>query len=133
MMQKMKRFARFWDMVYNSGNFKQSVVFLFSDGKVYEGFFAFSQWIYQQTESTWQISLDRLAYLLYRYLDEVLHVNKELVKETLINDIMRVEGRKLPKFLRYENVQKESQNSKIMFNKRQLKHCAQENDAIQPD
>lgn len=133
MMQKIKRFARFWDMVYNSGNFKQSVVFLFSDGKVYEGFFAFSQWIYQQTESTWQISLDRLAYLLYRYLDEVLHVNKELVKETLINDIMRVEGRKLPKFLRYENVQKESQNSKIMFNKRQLKHCAQENDAIQPD
>jgi hypothetical protein len=133
MMQKMKRFARFWDMVYNSGNFKQSVVFLFADGKVYEGFFAFSQWIYQQTESTWQISLDRLAYLLYRYLDEVLHVNKELVKETLINDIMRVEGRKLPKFLRYENVEKESQNSKIMFNKRQLKHCAQENDTIQPD
>ncbi|MCD8477282.1 MAG: DUF4080 domain-containing protein [Sulfurospirillum sp.] len=22
-MQKMKRFARFWDMVYNSGNFKK--------------------------------------------------------------------------------------------------------------
>jgi len=46
---------------------------------------------------------------------------------------MRVEGRKLPKFLRYEDVQKESQNSKVMFNKRQLKHCAQENDTIQSD
>ena len=39
LMQKMKRFARFWDMVYNSGNFKKSVTYLWQDGKVYDGFF----------------------------------------------------------------------------------------------
>lgn len=123
LMQKMKRFARFWDMVYNSGNFKTSVNYLFSDGKVFDGFFAFSEWIYQETESTWQISLDRLAYLLFRYLSEVLHVDEESLKKELCKDIQRVEGRKLPKFLRYEIItQKENKKEPSMFNKRQKKH-----------
>jgi hypothetical protein len=123
MMQKMKRFARFWDMVYNSGNFKKSVGYLFEDGKVYEGFFSFSQWIYTQTDSTWQISLDRLASLLYEYLSEVKNINKEQLKQDMIDDIMVVRGRKLPKFLRYEELQtQEKTKEPLTFNKRQLKH-----------
>ena len=122
-MQKMKRFARFWDMVYNSGNFKKTVTLLFENGKVFEGFFAFSGWIYSQTESTWQISLDRLAYLLFRYLKEELHVEEEVLKEIIKEDILRVEGRKLPKFLRVERVSKNIKKEELKtFNKRQIKH-----------
>ncbi len=123
MMQKVKRFTRFWDMVYNSGNFKKSVIYLFADGKVYDGFFAFSQWIYAQTESTWQISLDRLAHLVYRYVTEVLHVNEEEFKQVMTDDVMVVRGRKLPKFLRVEIENKKSRKQEAKtFNKRQLKH-----------
>ena len=123
MMQKVKRFTRFWDMVYNSGNFKHSVTYLFADGKVYDGFFAFSQWIYAQTESTWQISLDRLAHLVYRYVTEVLHVNEEEFKQVMTDDVMVVRGRKLPKFLRVEIENKKSRKQEAKtFNKRQLKH-----------
>lgn len=122
-MQKMKRFARFWDMVYNSGNFKKTVTYLFSDGKVFDGFFAFSKWIYAQTESTWQISLDRLSYLLFRYITEELHVDENELKKVIKEDILRVEGRKLPKFLRIEiNSKKIKKDVHKFFNKRQLVH-----------
>ena len=125
MMQKIKRFTRFWDMVYNSGNFKKSVTYLWSDGKVYDGFFAFSEWIYAQTESTWQISLDRLAHLVYRYVSEVLHVEKEVFKQIMTDDVMVVRGRKLPKFLRVEVENKKTRKEEgKTFNKRQLKHSS---------
>jgi hypothetical protein len=123
LMQKMKRFARFWDIVYNSGNFKKIVVYLFSDGKVFDGFFAFSQWIYAQTESTWQISLDRMAYLIFRYLTEILHVSDKEIKEVLMEDIMSVQGRRLPKFLQtHKHEEKRKEREPLTFNKRQIKH-----------
>ena len=123
-MQTMKRFARFWDMVYNSGNFKKSAALLWKEGKVYEGFYAFTLWLYAQTESTWQISLDRLAQLIFRYLCEEMHHEEEAIKALLIEDIMTVRGRKMPSFLRDNYVPKEEQQESVVkLNKRQLKHA----------
>ncbi|MCD8545705.1 MAG: DUF4080 domain-containing protein [Sulfurospirillum cavolei] len=124
LMQKMKRFARFWDMVYNSGNFKRSCELLWKEGKVFEGFYAFSEWLYTQTESTWQIALDRLAELVFRYLCEEQGYEKERIKAQLIEDIMTVRGRKMPSFLRDNYVPRdESEENTIKVNKRQLKHA----------
>lgn len=123
-MQKMKRFARFWDMVYNSGNFKKSATHLWREGKVYEGFYAFSEWLYTQTESTWQISLDRLAQLIFRYLCEEMGHEEESIKAMLIEDIMTVRGRKMPSFLRDNYLpQEEQKEGTLKPNKRQLKHA----------
>ncbi len=124
MMQKMKRFARFWDLVYNSGNFKKSVTYLFAEGKIYDGFFAFSEWIFAQTLSTWQISLDRLAKLLFDYIVNALHVSKDELKPIMTKDLLVVETRKLPKFLRYDTKETEKKEKRPSFNKRQLKHSA---------
>jgi len=99
-IQKMKRFARFWDLTYNSGNFKKSIVLLWKDENVYDSFFTFSEWIYTQTDSTWKISLDRLSALLFTYLTEVLMQDKESVAEAMLTDLMKVQGRITPKFLR---------------------------------
>jgi len=123
-MQKMKRFARFWDMVYNSGNFKKSATLLWQEGKVYEGFYAFSEWLYMQTKSTWQISLDRLGELIFRYLCEEMKLEQEEIKTILIDDIMTVRGRKMPSFLRDNYVSQESEKEGTSkLNKRQLKHA----------
>ena len=124
MMQKMKRFARFWDLIYNSGNFKKSATYLFSDGKVYDGFFAFSQWIYSQTLSTWQISLDRLAKLLFDYIVDILHVEKKEAKAIMIEDLLVIKTRKLPKFLRFDIKNRDKKEKQATFNKRQLKHSS---------
>ena len=123
MMQKMKRFARFWDLVYNSGNFKKSVTYLFVEGRVYDGFFAFSEWIYNQTQSTWQISLDRLAKLLYDYILEMKYADKEELREAMTEDLLVIKTRKLPKFLRFDEQNLKTKSKETpKFNKRQLKH-----------
>ncbi len=123
MMQKMKRFARFWDLIYNSGNFKKSVIYLFKESQVYDGFFAFSEWIYSQTLSTWQISLDRLAKLLFDYVVLELQVDKEELRQAMSDDLLVIKTRKLPKFLRFDEPKIKIKNTKsLCFNKRQLKH-----------
>jgi hypothetical protein len=97
-MQEMKRFARFWDIVYNSGNFQKTTTLLFSDGKVYENFYDFSKWLYKRSESTYKISLDRIAEFLFEYLTK--SYDEELVANTILQDVMGVGGRKIPPFLK---------------------------------
>lgn len=87
----MKRFSRFWDLTYNSGNFKQSVKLIWQDESVFENFYAFGLWMYEQTDSTWQISLQRLGELLFRYLCEVKQLAPEVVANIMIDDMMRLE------------------------------------------
>ena len=111
LMQDMKRFARFWDIVYNSGNFQKTTELLFSDGKVFENFFDFSKWLYKRSESTYKISLDRIAQFLYEYL--IKSYDEDLVANTILQDVMAVGGRKIPPFLKkiipanYDFAQKE--------------------------
>jgi len=106
LMQDMKRFARFWDIVYNSGNFIKTSKLLFKDGKVFDNFFDFSKWIYKRSESTFKISLDRVAEYLFEYLGQMY--DEELIVKTILDDVMTVEGRKIPPFLkRYKKYEKE--------------------------
>ncbi|OIO71782.1 MAG: B12-binding domain-containing radical SAM protein [Zetaproteobacteria bacterium CG1_02_53_45] len=122
-IQQMKRFARFWDLYYNSGNFKQSLKLLWPDGDVFEQFHAFSVWVFEQTQSTWKISLERLAQLLFDYLRETSDHVPEALATLLIGDIMKLEGRKVPNFLKpfalaFAQVQ---QSSATGHNKRQIR------------
>ncbi|MBV5317847.1 MAG: DUF4080 domain-containing protein [Desulfobulbaceae bacterium] len=95
-MQTIKRLARFWDLVYNSGNFHQTAPLLWPDGDVFHGFLDFSQWLYGETRATWQIGLPRLAELLFRYLVEQKGRNLNEVADFLAADILVIKGRVLP-------------------------------------
>ncbi len=124
-IQKMKRFARFWDLTYNSGNFKRSIVLLWQDETVYDSFFAFSEWIYTQTDSTWKISLERLSKLLFEYLTGILKKETSIVAECMIEDLLKIKGRIIPSYLKpYAPAQtKSSTKSLSAANKRQVKHA----------
>ncbi|NOQ30378.1 MAG: DUF4080 domain-containing protein [Helicobacteraceae bacterium] len=116
-MQKLKRFTRFWDLLYNSGNFKNSIKLLWANKDIYRGFYNFSEWIYIQTDSTWKISLDRLAELLYNYLTEELSSDHVSSAKTIFDDIMKHGGRKVPKFLkpfRFEHENHATANKKLL-------------------
>ncbi|SFV62725.1 Mg-protoporphyrin IX monomethyl ester oxidative cyclase [hydrothermal vent metagenome] len=99
-IQIMKRFARFWDLTYNSGNFKKSIELLWKDESVYKNFYAFGLWIYEQTDSTWKISLQRLGELLFGYLTEVKYLEKQDVADAMLNDMMKLKGRAIPLYLK---------------------------------
>ncbi len=98
-MQFMKRFARYWDLVYNSGNFTKTFSLMMEDKSVYEIFGKFTVWLYNQTYSTWHFSLDRLAKFLFDFMVEVENRDKDIIGKVLVEDILKVGGRRLPKFL----------------------------------
>lgn len=120
-IQIMKRFSRFWDLTYNSGNFKESVKLIWQDESVFENFYAFSLWIYTQTDSTWQISLQRLGELLFKYLCEVKKIDPKDVAKNMLNDMMKLEGRVVPTYLKpyAQNLAKNKKYGTSGFNKRQ--------------
>ena len=120
-IQMMKRFARFWNLTYNSGNFKRSLPLLWGETSVYDNFHAFSLWIYTQTSSTWKISLQRLGELLFTYLSEVKRVNAELVALEMLEDMMKLKGRAIPSYLKpySKNFIQDAKEGSSGFNKRQ--------------
>jgi radical SAM superfamily enzyme YgiQ (UPF0313 family) len=124
-MQEMKRFARFWDLVYNSGNFRTTSKLLWPNGEVYEGFKSFAQWIYGQTHSTWQISLDRLSHLLFRYLTEVKGEEPQKIADLIALDVALSGGRTIYHFLKdyIKNLPMIDRGEGVGHAKRQAKHA----------
>ncbi|MCL1980480.1 MAG: B12-binding domain-containing radical SAM protein [Proteobacteria bacterium] len=95
-MQEMKRLARFWDLVYNSGNCKRTAPLLWLDGGVFKGFCAFCAWLHARSSATWQLGLPRLAELLFTYLTVTQGRDKTEVADALAADILGIRGRVLP-------------------------------------
>ncbi len=62
-MQRVNRFARYWDMIANSGRFKNALPLILND-KPFDNFMRLSDDLYQAAGSTWKISLQRLFILL---------------------------------------------------------------------
>ena len=66
-MQRLVRFARYWDLVANSGRFADLMPAILGDSP-FARFLALSDWLYQNTDATHRISPDRLQRLLERWL-----------------------------------------------------------------
>lgn len=121
-IQIMKRFARFWDLTYNSGNFKNSIKLVWLDESVFESFYDFGMWIYKQTNSTWKISLQRLGELLFIYLTQIKKQEPQKVAEIMLWDMMKLKGRAIPSYLKEysKSFVINAKNGSSGFNKRQL-------------
>lgn len=66
-MQRLVRFARYWDLVANSGRFGNTLPVLLDDAP-FQRFMAFSDWLYANTDATHRIALERLVAMVARYL-----------------------------------------------------------------
>jgi hypothetical protein len=71
-MQRLIRFARYWDLVANSGRFKTLLPAVLADTP-FVRFLALSDWLYAKTDATHRISPDRLGRLLNEWLESVNH------------------------------------------------------------
>lgn len=66
-MQRLVRFARYWDLVANSGRFANTTRTLLGEAP-FDNFMAFSDWIYTKTDATHRIALEKLAKLVQEWL-----------------------------------------------------------------
>ena len=66
-MQRLARFARYWELIGNSGRFSERLPRLLG-AQPFDRFLAFSDWIYARTDSTWRFSPDRLGQLIDAWL-----------------------------------------------------------------
>jgi radical SAM superfamily enzyme YgiQ (UPF0313 family) len=66
-MQRLTRFARYWDLVANSGRFAHSLPLILGDSP-FTNFMTLSDWLYTRTDATHRIALERLAALVGQWL-----------------------------------------------------------------
>ena len=84
-MQQLKRFARYWDMIANSGRFKHTKSLLLGD-QPFENFLTLSNWLYSETGQSHKIALLRLFRLIYKAMTEVLKRDKQQTIDCLTKD-----------------------------------------------
>ena len=119
-MQRMRRFARYWDLVANSGNFSKTLTLLWGggvsnqSGKVisnqsdaapgdtlitdhcpspFASFLRFSDWLHATLRRTHQIALQSMAQGLFDFLTVENHADPATVAAALEADWRRTPGR----------------------------------------
>lgn len=90
-MQRIKRFARYWDMIANSGRFKYTLPYILNASKesAFKRFLTLTDAFYTRTDSTWKISLPRLYKLIFDVLINELGEDINDAKEALEKDHQR--------------------------------------------
>ena len=66
-LQRLNRFARYWDLIGNSGRFPNTLPLLLGD-LPFERLMAFSDWLWSHSRQTYQIALERLYDLVHTWL-----------------------------------------------------------------
>ena len=101
MMQRLRRFARYWDLVGNSGNFIATAPLIWSNGaSPFNNFLRFSNWLFAKINRTDSIALARLMELLFEFLTHELALDAKPVAETFWHDCRRTDRRDAPNFLK---------------------------------
>jgi len=100
-MQRLCRFARYWNLVANSGNFVETTPRLWSNiGSAFAGFLRWSDWLFDQQRRTHAIALARLAELLFQYLTQRAGLEPSAIAAVLWRDYQRGGRSDKPEFLR---------------------------------
>lgn len=99
-MQRLRAFARFWDLVGNSGHFRETLPLLWDAGaSPFACFLAFTDWLYPTLGRRHGIALATLAEHLFNYLVEHRCIERARVIAALTADWTRPGRREALPFL----------------------------------
>jgi radical SAM superfamily enzyme YgiQ (UPF0313 family) len=84
-MQALARFARYWDLIANSGRFTQTLPLILGNDP-FTRFMQLSDWIYTQTGQTHRIHMPRLFALIYQALSEGFQLDPTPLEQVLRED-----------------------------------------------
>jgi radical SAM superfamily enzyme YgiQ (UPF0313 family) len=100
-MQKLRRFARYWDLVSNSGNFVETTPLIWSTAaSPFEAFMRCSGWLHGRVGRTDGIALMRLMRLLFEFLTVELKLDPGRTAEVVWRDYQRGGRNDKPLFLK---------------------------------
>src|SRR5215203_2193381 len=88
-MQRLRRFARYWDLVGNSGNFVETTPLLWNGASPFAQLLKLSDWLYARTKRTDAIALMRLMELLFEFLTKELKVDAIATAKAIWRDYQR--------------------------------------------
>ncbi len=97
-MQRLSRFARYWEVVANTGRFPAGLPLLLGPDP-FARFLAFSDWLYATTRQTHQIALERLFDLVFQWLTGPAGVDAESARTALGRDYRASGAKGCPKCL----------------------------------
>jgi hypothetical protein len=119
-LQQMGRFARYWDLVANSGNFIESRALLLKGGETpFDAFFSFSEWLYAKVGRRASINLKTLSELVFEYLVSAGEGERDALGEMVARDYTRGGRFDLPRVLARYAPDKQGVNEKVLSLKRQ--------------
>ena len=95
-MQRLTRFARYWDMIANAGRFPNMLPVILGDTP-FDRFMQLSDWLYAQTGQTHRIALPRLFELIYQAMRDCLAVDETIARQVISDDFARTDYKHLPK------------------------------------
>lgn len=95
-MQGLTRFARYWEMVANTGRFSHTLPLLLGSDP-YTRFLRFADWLYATTQQTHRIALERLFDLIQQWLTEEVGMSAEITLAALVRDYQASGARGRPK------------------------------------
>lgn len=124
-VQQMNRFARYWDIIGNSGHFKSSLEILLADTP-FASFSNVAKALFERTGQTHKISLLRLYDLVFVIAVEDLNLSNQEVLLAIEQDFNASGLKSIPKCLgklkaNLADVQRQSQGKK-RHNSRQTRH-----------
>lgn len=99
-MQAMKRFARYWDVIANSGNWLETLPLLLAGPSAYAAFAELTAWLHATARATSGINMHRLAGLLWRWLVDERRCASDAVGTAMAADYARCARHDWPEFLR---------------------------------
>lgn len=117
-MQRVNRFARFWDMIGNSGRFANTLPLLLAQ-RPFANFLELSDYLYHTAGRSWKISLRKLFALLFLAATGQLKLRPEQVRQALDADF-KLSGQK--GVIDFDSPKLEVVSSAGIANKRQRQH-----------
>src|SRR5438477_9525304 len=100
-MQRLRRFARYWDLIANSGNFLEATPLIGRDRpSAFAAFMDLSDWLHATAGRKHGIALRELVELLFTYLTQRAGVDPATAAGALWRDYQRGGRSDLPESLR---------------------------------
>jgi radical SAM superfamily enzyme YgiQ (UPF0313 family) len=126
-MQRLRRFARFWDMFSNSGKFKHTMKLVLGETP-FASFFAFSDWLHASGAKTSGVAQNRQIELLADYLRANGH-DESAIRTALVNDYQKGNKRDTLDWLFEAKPAANVSSAAAKLPKRQARHMAADGNA----